>query len=189
MGNGVADKRFGGSPVGRTLQARNRRHGLTGTGGDRQAAVERYPSRSPPLFKRDDQALVVLERASTVQNGDGWIAVQDAWYLACRSSSTRACCWASSLLRLNRRHSCRNTAAERTFLAHKQPWAARIMILDGTQPILTQVPLTVAAFDQRDRRALLDGFSRRHRGPPPPMMAICKTGAPGAHHHGFLVHL
>jgi hypothetical protein len=38
-------------------------------------------TRSPPSFKRTDQALVVLETRFTVQNGDGWIAVQDAFVL------------------------------------------------------------------------------------------------------------
>src|SRR3546814_21004649 len=68
-------------------QARNRRHGRTGTGGD-QAAVERYLARAT-LVQTDDQALVVLETRFTVQNGDGWIAVQDAFVFGVDRKSTR----------------------------------------------------------------------------------------------------
>ncbi len=93
LGNGVADQGLGGSPEGDSF-----RPGIGGTAG--LAPVATGSGRTPPHARRHRlngrQGSVVLETRFTMQHGDGRVAVQVPSYLAWRSSSTRACCWASS---------------------------------------------------------------------------------------------
>jgi hypothetical protein len=139
------------------------------------------------LVQTDDQALVVLETRFTVQNGDGWIAVQDAFVFGVPQFIDTGLLLGQQFAAVNRRHSCRNTAVERTFPAQMGMWAARIMILDGTQPILTQVPPMVPRSISVTVAPCSTAFSAAAIAAAAANDGDMQTGA--LVHHGFLVHL
>ena len=104
-------------------------------------------------------------------------------YLACRSSSTRPCCWAKSAER--------SRTATR-FLMPSKGWsdcrcarcAARIMILEGTQPTLTQVPPRVPrSMSVTLAPSSAARMAQANAAPPLPMIAT--SSAPRELRRGF----
>ena len=110
----------------------------------------------------------------------GW-ASSTSWYLAWRSTSTRPCCCAS---RRSRRiagvvawmPSSNGLSRRRCAMC-----AARIMILEGTQPMLTQVPPRVPRSISVTLAPRSAAFSAAAMAAPPlPITATCGVG-PGTH--------
>ncbi|CAM7210185.1 hypothetical protein KLMIMMO101B1_29515 [Klebsiella michiganensis] len=131
-------------------------------------------TRSPPSFKRTARLWSSLKRASPCSTVMAGLLSRMPSYLAWRSSSTRACCWASSLLR-----SIAGTVAAMPLsngLSRRKwaIWAARIMILDGTQPTLTQVPPMVPRSISVTFAPCSTAFSAAAIAAPPlPITATC----------------
>ena len=119
------------------------RPGIGGTAGLAPVAIRQRSnatSRSPPSARRTLKVCPFWKQASPRSTVMAGVLARMPSYLAWRSSSTRPCCWAS---RRSRRIAGgvawmppSNGLARRRWAM----WAARIMILDGTQPTLTQVP-------------------------------------------------
>jgi hypothetical protein len=96
-------------------------------------------------------------------------------YLACRSSSTRPCCW---------QRSARRSRTAVRFLIPSKGWsdcrcarcAARIMILEGTQPTLTQVPPRVLrSMSVTSAPSSAARMAQANAAPPLPMIATWRA--------------
>ncbi len=114
-----------------------------------------------------------------MQNGDGWIAVQDAFVLGVRAVHRHGPA-AGPAVRCARSSGTVAAIPPSNGLSRRRwaIWAARIMILDGTQPTLTQVPPMVPRSISVTVRALLDGLQCcRHRGPAAANDGDMQTGA------------
>ncbi len=113
-----------------------------------------------------------------MQNGDGWIAVQDAFVFGVPQFIDTGLLLGQQFAAVNRRHSCRNTAVERTFPAQMGNMGSADHDLGRHTADIDAGAADGAAFDQRDRRALLDGLQRRrHRGPAAANDGDMQTGA------------
>ncbi len=100
-----------------------------------------------------------------MHNGDGRITAQDAFVLGVPQFVDAGLLLGQQLTAVNRRHSCRNTAIERAFPAQMGDVGGADHDLGRHTADIDAGAADGAALDQRDLRALLDGFQRRrHRG-------------------------
>ena len=100
-------------------------------------------------------------------------------YFARRSSSTRACCCASSRLRSIAGVLAAMPASKGLSRRMWATCAARIIIFDGTQPTLTQVPPIVPRSMRVTRAPRSAAFSAAAIAAPPlPMTAMCIASPP-----------
>jgi hypothetical protein len=126
------------------------------------------------LVQTDDQALVVLETRFTVQNGDGWIAVQDAFVFGVPQFIDTGLLLGQQFAAVNRRHSCRNTAVERAFPAQMGDVGSADHDLGRHTADIDAGAADGAALDQRDRAPCSTAFSAAAIAAPPlPMTATC----------------
>jgi len=133
-------------------------------------------SRSPPSFMRTTRLWQFLKRASPRSTMMAGLPCRMPSYLACRSSSTRLCCWASKRVRSMAGLEAVMPASNGLSRRMCATCAARIMILEGTQPTLTQVPPIVPRSISVTRAPCSAVFNAAAIAAPPlPMTATCNA--------------
>lgn len=155
------------------------RPGIGGTAGLAPVAIRQRSNattRSPPSLSCTIRLRLSLKRAEPCSTVIAGLPSKMPSYLAWRSSSTRACCWASSAVRWMVGVVAAMPPSNGLSRRRWAIWAARIMILDGTQPTLTQVPPMVPRSISVTRAPCSTAFSAAAIAAPPlPMTAICNA--------------
>ena len=131
-------------------------------------------SRVLPSESATDSVSPFLNRASPRSTEIAGLLSRMPSYLARRRSSTRPCCCASSAARSITGGLVVIPASNGLSRRRCATCAARIMILEGTQPTLTQVPPSVPRSISVTRAPCSTAFSAAAIAAPPlPMTAIC----------------
>jgi len=130
----------------------------------------------PPALSRTTSVFESRNLASPRNSVMLGLSAMRASYLTARSSSTLACCCARRALRSTFAAAADKPASKGLPARRCVTCAARIMILDGTQPTLTQVPPMVPrsmSVTRAPRSA--DVMAAAIAAPPVPMTAIRST--------------
>jgi hypothetical protein len=136
-------------------------------------------SRSPPSWSRTTRCQLSLKHASPRSTVTAGVLSRMPSYFACRSSSTRERCCASRRAPLMTGVLAAIPPSKGLSRRRCATCAARIMIFDGTQPTLTQVPPIVPRSMSVTRAPRSAAFSAAAIAAPPlPMTATCNASSP-----------
>lgn len=166
------------------MQAGDRWKRGTRAGGD-QAAVERDHALGT-VAELYLQGVPVTEAGFAAQHGNGRGAVQNPLVLGLAQFIDARLLLRQQTLAQDRRRGGGNTAIERTFRRRCAMCAARIMILDGTQPTLTQVPPRVPRSISVTRAPCSTAFKAAAMAAPPLPITATWSAGPAPARAGFV---